>query len=100
MWLYAGVLSMGSVASEVENPAVGYLKATGILLVLDVIFVNFTPLLVSLSVDPDRSNYHSGHFGQVAKDVAGPWLLVFLTIGAQVSDNLVISKATSDLLFL
>lgn len=85
MWLYAGVLSMGSVASEVDNPAVGYLQATGILLLLDVVFVNFTPLLVSLSVDPDREDYESGHFGKVAADVAGPWLSVMLTIGAQVS---------------
>jgi len=85
LWLYSGVLSMGSVASEVDNPTRSYLIAGGILLFLDVLLINFTPLWISLSVDPNRDNYESGHFGTVAEDIAGYWLLILLTIGAQVS---------------
>eukprot|EP00299_Pterocystis_sp_00344_P018941 c9434_g1_i2.p1 GENE.c9434_g1_i2~~c9434_g1_i2.p1 ORF type:complete len:470 (+),score=65.89 c9434_g1_i2:380-1789(+) len=85
LWLYSGVLNMSSVAREVKNPERSYLLACGALLTMDVIFVNFTPLWVSLSIDDNRSDYHSGHFGQIAGQIAGHWLTYFLTFGAQVS---------------
>jgi amino acid transporter len=84
LWLYSGVLNMSSVAREVKNPEKSYLFACGVLLLMDIVFINFTPLWVSLSLDPDRTNYSSGHFATLARDIAGEWLFLMLTVGAQV----------------
>ncbi len=85
LWLYGGVLNMGSVAEEVDTPSKTYLIASVILMSLDVVLVNFLPLLLSLSVEPDRQSYESGHFAIVGEKVAGKWLAVMLTFGAQVT---------------
>eukprot|EP00298_Acanthocystis_sp_HF-20_P018691 c22012_g5_i5.p1 GENE.c22012_g5_i5~~c22012_g5_i5.p1 ORF type:complete len:262 (+),score=92.16 c22012_g5_i5:564-1349(+) len=76
---------MSSVAEEVKNPGNAYLNATLGLLILDVIFINFLPLFLSLSVDPVRSHYDAGHFALIAGDLAGSWLTILLTITAQIS---------------
>eukprot|EP00299_Pterocystis_sp_00344_P016846 c8452_g1_i1.p1 GENE.c8452_g1_i1~~c8452_g1_i1.p1 ORF type:complete len:316 (+),score=58.11 c8452_g1_i1:105-1052(+) len=85
LWLYSGTFNMGSIAGEVENPQRTYLIASLLLLVLDIIFINFLPLWLSLSVDAERKNYTSGHFAVLGGELAGQWLVILMAIGAQVS---------------
>jgi amino acid transporter len=84
LWLYSGVINFSSIAREVKDPARSYMSACGVLIGVDLLLVNFTPLWVSLSIDPNRRNYEAGHFSDVADMVAGAWLTYLLTFGAQV----------------
>eukprot|EP00301_Raphidiophrys_heterophryoidea_P021808 c6122_g1_i1.p1 GENE.c6122_g1_i1~~c6122_g1_i1.p1 ORF type:complete len:530 (-),score=66.09 c6122_g1_i1:151-1740(-) len=86
LWLYQGVLSMGSVSKDVKNAGKTYLLSSLILFTLDVLIVNFTPLLISLSIDGDRTQYHAGHFIKIGNTLGhGKWLGVLLTVASQIS---------------
>jgi hypothetical protein len=91
LWLYSGVLNVGSVASEVNQPGRTYLSSGVVLLIMDVIFVNFTPLWFSLSIDSNRENYTSGHFADLAGELAGMWLKYMMVLGAQVTTQIVLA---------
>eukprot|EP00301_Raphidiophrys_heterophryoidea_P007643 c1292_g1_i1.p1 GENE.c1292_g1_i1~~c1292_g1_i1.p1 ORF type:complete len:376 (+),score=56.70 c1292_g1_i1:698-1825(+) len=85
LWLYSGTFGMGCVAKEVENPGRSYFITCIVLLSLDVILINFLPLWLSLSIDPNREHYASGHFAQLGQQLTAGWLGVMLVMGAQVS---------------
>ena len=73
LWLYSGFFSLGSLAGQVERPQRTYTRVTA-LLIPTVTLLNAIPLLVSLSVDDDRSHYTPGHFNDLAGVVGGAWL--------------------------
>jgi hypothetical protein len=50
-----------------------------------VLIINIFPLIVSFSIDPNRSNYQPGHFQSLAADLVGPWIKVAFLIASQIS---------------
>jgi amino acid transporter len=84
MWLYAGFLSLGSLAGELDDPQGSYNTALLILVPL-VLLVNCFPLMVSMSLDHNRNNFQPGHFQTLAVQVCGEWMSIVYFIGSQVS---------------
>lgn len=84
MWLYAGFLSLGSLAGELEDPQGSYNMALSILVPM-VLVVNCFPLMVSMSIDHNRNNFQPGHFQALAVKACGEWMNVVYFIGSQVS---------------
>eukprot|EP00041_Stephanoeca_diplocostata_P011130 m.180609 g.180609 ORF g.180609 m.180609 type:complete len:581 (-) comp18426_c0_seq1:220-1962(-) len=81
LWLYAGFLSLGSLAGEVMTPSKTYPKVIALLIPVVTTFIVW-PLAVSLSLDQDRANYDAGHFGQLATSLCGNWLGIMFVLGA------------------
>ena len=84
MWLYAGFLSLGTLAGELEDPAGTYVNAI-LLLTPVVLFINCFPLIVSMSIDHNRNNFHPGHFQTLATFIVGDWMKAVYFAGSQVS---------------
>ena len=84
MWLYAGFLSLGSLAGELKHPRTSYIIALCVLVPM-VLVVNCMPLMVSLSLDHNRDNFEPGHFEVLATAAVGPWMNVVYFIGSQIS---------------
>lgn len=72
-WMFAGFLSLGSLAGEVSDPSKAYPTVVALLVPLVSIYV-MMPVMVAISLDNNRSNYEAGHFDQLASDLAGDWL--------------------------
>lgn len=83
LWLYCGFFSLGSLAGDLIEPRRTFLIALGVLFPA-VLLLNSVPLAVSLSIDPDPSNYEAGHFNVVAEQLAGAWLSWGFQVGAIV----------------
>ena len=81
LWLWSGVFDLGSIAGEVKNPRRTIPLALFFLVPLVVVEV-VVPLALAVSVDPNQSNYYSGHYANIARAVAGKWLDVLLTTAA------------------
>jgi len=84
MWNYSGWDSVSNVAGEMENPRKHLPKALGMAVVL--IMVGYLlPSLASLAVGRGGSagwaNWDDGSFSDVAKQLAGPWLQITVTVG-------------------
>ncbi|MDH6109931.1 amino acid transporter [Kitasatospora sp. MAP12-15] len=84
MWNYSGWDSVSNVAGEMENPRKHLPKALAMAMVL--IMVGYLlPTLASLATGPDGDagwkKWQAGSFSDVAKQLAGPWLQVTVTVG-------------------
>jgi amino acid transporter len=84
MWNYCGWDSVSNVAGEMENPRKHLPKALGISIVL--IMVGYLlPTIGALAVGENGvngwANWDDGSFSDVAKQLAGPWLQVTVTVG-------------------
>ncbi|MFG2819787.1 APC family permease [Kitasatospora sp. NPDC048365] len=84
MWNYCGWDSVSNVAGEMENPRKHLPKALGISVVL--IMVGYLlPSIASLAVGADGEtgwqSWEAGSFSEIAKQLAGPWLQISVTIG-------------------
>mmetsp|Transcript_5033 Transcript_5033/g.10928 ORF Transcript_5033/g.10928 Transcript_5033/m.10928 type:complete len:491 (+) Transcript_5033:78-1550(+) len=84
LWLYSGFAWLGLLAGEVSAPRRTYTRAMCALLPL-VTALNMLPFLVAFSIDPDVSHYTAGYFQHLARQLAGPWLEIFFTIGANAA---------------
>lgn len=84
MWLYAGFMSLGSMAGELEDPKKSYLCAIMVLVPI-VLIINCFPLMVSLSLDHNRNHFEPGHFEVLATAHVGPWMKTVYFLGSQVS---------------
>eukprot|EP00300_Choanocystis_sp_HF-7_P026145 c2882_g1_i1.p1 GENE.c2882_g1_i1~~c2882_g1_i1.p1 ORF type:complete len:473 (+),score=96.09 c2882_g1_i1:23-1441(+) len=85
LFLYTGVVNFASVVMDVENPRQAYLFASFLVLLLDVLLINFLPLFLSLSLDPDVGHYEAGHFAALGKKLGGVALEAMFVLGALVS---------------
>ena len=81
IWLYSGFVSLGILAGEVQNPQKTFLGAVIVLVPL-TISLNIIPVLVSLGIDPDTSNYDVGYFEDLAAKECGEWLRYGFVIGS------------------
>ncbi|MCX4744954.1 APC family permease [Kitasatospora sp. NBC_01287] len=84
MWNYSGWDSVTTVAGEMENPRKHLPKALAMAVVL--IMVGYLlPSIASLATGADGKagwqNWDTGSFSDVAKQLAGPWLQVTVTVG-------------------
>jgi amino acid transporter len=84
MWNYSGWDSVSNVAGEMENPRKHLPKALAIS--IGLIMVGYLlPCLAALAVgangDNGWANWEAGSFSDVAKQLAGPWLQVTVTVG-------------------
>ena len=73
LWLYSGFFSLGSLAGQVREPQTTYQRVTAVLIPV-VTVLNVVPLLVSLSLDDERTHYTPGHFNTLAGVLGGVWL--------------------------
>lgn len=80
-WLYCGFNSIGALAGEIKDPKATYPIVVSILIPM-VMAIYIWPVAVAVSLDNDRSNYVSGHFGDLAKDLCGRWLDISFVVGA------------------
>lgn len=81
IWVNSGYMSLGVLAGEVHNPARTFPRAIAILIPL-VTALNILPVVVSLGIDSNRSNYYAGQFDELAADVGGSWMRSLFFIGA------------------
>ena len=84
MWNYLGWDSLSTVAGEVEEPRRNYPRALAISIPL-ITLCYLLPVLGGLSVSTDFSNWTAGYFPQLAEELGGVPLGVWLAIGALVS---------------
>ena len=81
MWLYSGFFSIGALAGETVDPARAYPLIIALLVPLITLFI-VLPLLVSVSIDATRSEYHPGHIDHLATELCGDWLGILFIMGA------------------
>jgi amino acid transporter len=84
MWNYLGWDGLSTVAGEVENPRRNYPRALAISLPL-ITLCYLLPVLGGLAVSTDWSAWTAGYFPQLAEQVGGVPLGVWLAVGALVS---------------
>eukprot|EP01004_Peranema_trichophorum_P003019 NODE_2035_length_1709_cov_38.592055_g1740_i0.p1 GENE.NODE_2035_length_1709_cov_38.592055_g1740_i0~~NODE_2035_length_1709_cov_38.592055_g1740_i0.p1 ORF type:complete len:468 (-),score=64.00 NODE_2035_length_1709_cov_38.592055_g1740_i0:305-1570(-) len=81
LWLYSGFLSLGTLAGQVKNPR-HTMPVTVFSLLFLVVVINIYPLLVSLSLDSNYSDYEAGTFGTLAASITGKWMEYFFLAGS------------------
>ena len=84
MWNYSGWDSVSNVAGEMENPRKHLPRALAI--AVGLIMIGYLlPSIASLSVGSKGNagwlNWDTGSFSDVAKQLAGPWLQITVTVG-------------------
>jgi amino acid transporter len=92
LWLYSGYEQSSTVAEEVENPQRTYPLALAIVVPLSIA-VYFLPTFASLAALGNWQVWHTGYFSEAAKLIGGPWLGLWLTLAAMVT-NLSLLNAT------
>ena len=92
LWLYSGYEQCSTVAEEVENPRRTFPLALAIVVPLSVA-VYFLPTFASLAALGNWQVWHTGYFSDAAQLIGGPWLSLWLTLAAMVT-NLSLLNAT------
>lgn len=92
LWLYAGYEQMSSVAEEVDNPQRSYPIALAIVIPISIA-TYFLPTLFSLAALGNWQDWRTGYFSEAARLIGGPWLGVWMTIAAAVT-NISLLNAT------
>jgi amino acid transporter len=92
LWLYSGYEQCSTVAEEVENPQRTYPLALAIVVPLSIA-VYFLPTFASLAALGNWSVWHTGSFSDAAQLIGGPWLGLWMTLAAMVT-NLSLLNAT------
>jgi hypothetical protein len=64
------VETLKALAGEAEDPGKSYPKVVAAILPI-ITVVNIWPLMVAVSMDPERTHYVAGHFEKVATDLYG-----------------------------
>jgi amino acid transporter len=84
MWNYLGWDGLSTVAGEVENPRKNYPRALAISIPL-ITLCYLLPVLAGLAVSTDWEGWTAGYFPQLAEQIGGVPLGVWLAIGGLVS---------------
>ena len=84
MWNYLGWDGLSTVAGEVENPRRNYPRALAISIPL-ITLCYMLPVLGGLAVSTDWSAWTAGYFPQLAEQLGGVPLGVWLAVGGLVS---------------
>ncbi|HJU61150.1 MAG TPA: APC family permease [Candidatus Binatia bacterium] len=84
LWNTSGWDNAGCCAGEVKEPNRAYPRAM-ILTVFLVTLVYLLPVGVGVSADTRWSEWREGYFPQVAEEISGPWLGIWLTLAGLVS---------------
>ncbi|HUL15520.1 MAG TPA: APC family permease [Terriglobales bacterium] len=85
IWLYSGYEQMSTVAEEVENPKRNYPLALAIVVPLSIA-TYFLPTFASLATLNNWRDWNSGYFSTAAKLIGGPWLGVWMTLAAMITN--------------
>ncbi|MBZ5705354.1 MAG: APC family permease [Acidobacteriia bacterium] len=85
LWLYSGYEQLSTVAEEVENPQRSYPLALAIVVPMSIA-VYFLPTLASLAALGNWQSWHTRYFSDAAQLVGGPWLGVWMTLAAMVTN--------------
>ena len=84
LWNTSGFDSAGSIAAEVAQPSRTYPRALSACVVLTSITYAL-PTFVGYAFMPDRDEWHDGTFVDVAEEVGGAWLKMWLGAAGTVS---------------
>jgi amino acid transporter len=85
LWLYSGYEQLSTVAEEVENPQRSYPLALAIVVPLSIA-VYFLPTFASLAALGNWQDWHTRYFSDAAQLIGGPWLGVWMTLAAMVTN--------------
>jgi len=85
IWLYSGYEQLSTVAEEVENPRRNYPLALAIVVPLSIA-TYFLPTFASLATLNNWQDWNSGYFSTAAKLIGGPWLGVWMTLAAMITN--------------
>ena len=85
IWLYSGYEQLSTVAEEVENPRRTYPLALAIVVPLSIA-TYFLPTLTSLAALNNWQNWNAGYFSTAARLIGGPWLGVWMTLAAMITN--------------
>ncbi|MBW9110410.1 APC family permease [Microbacterium trichothecenolyticum] len=80
MWCYCGFDRVGLIAGEIKNPGKTIPKAMVVSMIV-IIATYALPLIGALAI-PGWEEWYAGSFSDVAAVLGGPWLAMFVTIGA------------------
>ena len=92
LWLYSGYEQLSTVAEEVDNPQRSYPLALAIVVPMSIA-VYFLPTLASLAALGNWQNWHTRFFADAAQLIGGPWLGLWMTVAAMVT-NIALLNAT------
>eukprot|EP00039_Didymoeca_costata_P022107 m.3725 g.3725 ORF g.3725 m.3725 type:complete len:519 (-) comp2819_c0_seq1:256-1812(-) len=84
IWVNMGYIAIGSMSEEVENPRKTLVRSVFTLVPI-VMLLTFLPLAIAISMDNDSSNFVPGHFNDLAKELAGEWLMWAFFVGAMLN---------------
>ena len=92
LWLYSGYEQLSTVAEEVDNPQRSYPLALALVVPMSIA-TYFLPTLVSLAALGNWQSWHTRYFADAARLIGGPWLGLWMTIAAMVT-NIALLNAT------
>jgi amino acid transporter len=84
LFIWGGFNALGTLAGEVQNPGRNIPLSTLILLP-GIFLIYVVPMIVSLPIEPDQTQYVSGFYGTLAERIVGKWFKMVLTISAVAS---------------
>jgi len=84
LWNTSGWDNAGTIAGEVNRPARNYPRAMAITVLL-VTAAYLLPVMVGVSADTQWSDWEEGRFPNIAAQIGGDWLGIWLTVAALIS---------------
>ncbi|MEV8097150.1 APC family permease [Kitasatospora sp. NPDC085879] len=84
MWNYSGWDSVSNVAGEMENPRKHLPKALAVsvlLIMVGYLLPSIAALATGADGDAGWKRWEAGSFSDVARELAGPWLQIAVTVG-------------------
>jgi amino acid transporter len=85
VWLYSGYEQLSTVAQEVENPRRNYPLALAIVVPMSIA-TYFLPTFAALASLNNWQDWGDGYFSTAARLIGGPWLGVWMTLAAMVTN--------------
>jgi amino acid transporter len=85
VWLYSGYEQLSTVAQEVENPRRNYPLALAIVVPMSIA-TYFLPTFAALARLDNWQDWGDGYFSTAARLIGGPWLGVWMTLAAMVTN--------------
>jgi len=91
LWAYSGYEQLSSVAEEVQNPQRNYPRALAWVVPLSMA-TYFLPTALALAALGNWQEWKTGYFADAAHAIGGPWLGVWMTLGATITSVAILNS--------
>jgi amino acid transporter len=91
LWAYSGYEQLSSVAEEVQNPQRSYPRALAWVVPLSMA-TYFFPTAFALAALGNWQEWKTGYFADAAHAIGGPWLGVWMTLGATITSVAILNS--------